>query len=117
MMKKSIKTWLRVAGVGLMVGSGVLLSAGCVAYAPGPGGYYDYYYYPDWDVYFYPAGGIYYWNESGHWYHGRHVPPAYHFHEAPHEDLHLQTRQPWMEHPAPHPAPAHGGGPDHNHNP
>ena len=62
--------WMRGAGAGLLAG-GTLLAGGCVAYGPGPDGYYDYDYYPGYDVYFYPQAGIYYWNEGGHWHHDR----------------------------------------------
>jgi hypothetical protein len=110
MMRKSIMTWLQKAGAGLLVGSAVLLSAGCagVVYTePAAGVYYNYDYYPDVGVYYYPADRVYYWNEGGHWHSGGHLPPKYVVHGR-HEQVHAHSRQPWTEHQSEHGQPDHG---------
>jgi hypothetical protein len=100
---------------GFLLGSAMLFSTGCVAYAPGPDGYYDYDYYPDVDVYYYSVGGIYYWNRDGRWFHGRHLPPHFVLHDENRQHLQLHTRQPWTEHHAEHGQPEYGGhGNDHH---
>ena len=87
--------WLQFACAGFVL-SAMLLSAGCVAYGPGPGGYYDYDYYPDVGVYYYPAGGIYYWNRGGVWHHGGHLPHDYALHPEMRQQVHSHSRQPWQ---------------------
>ena len=100
-MKNNVKRKLQATCVGLLIGAGVLLSAGCVGvgYAGGSTGYYDYDYYPDRDIYFYPQGGIYYWNDGGHWRSGRRLPGRYELREERREHLQLRSRRPWTEHP------------------
>lgn len=100
---------LQIACMGLLLSS-MVLSTGCVAYGPGPDGYYTYDYYPDVDVYYYPVGGYYYWNNGGAWHHGRSLPATYALHPEARQSLQLHTRQPWTEHHAPT-----GGGGDWHH--
>ncbi|HEY1663063.1 MAG TPA: hypothetical protein VGI03_11650 [Verrucomicrobiae bacterium] len=87
---------LQIACAGLLL-IAMLSSAGCVAYGPGPDGYYDYDYYPDVDVYYYPVGGYYYWNEGGAWHHGRDLPSHYTVHAESRQSFQGHTRQPWTE--------------------
>jgi hypothetical protein len=112
-MKKRI-AMVRNICAELFLGSAMLFFTGCVTYAPGPDGYYDYDYYPERDVYFYSAGGIYYWNDGGHWRHGRHLPPQFALHQENREHLQLHTRQPWTEHSTKHVQPPHVGGVEHH---
>ena len=102
-MKANIKTWVRGAAAGLLLGGMTLITAGCAgtvsAYTPGPyGGGYAYDYYPDYNLYYYPAGGVYTWYDHGHWRSDRHLPPRYTIGHARHERRHYNTREPWREH-------------------
>ncbi len=83
------------------LGVGVLLSTGCVAYGPGPDGYYDYDYYPDANFYYYPVGGYYYWYDGAHWQRGRHLPSGYAIHSEQRQQVRLHTTRPWTENRAP----------------
>lgn len=111
-MRKNMAKWLRSVSAGLLFGSGIILFTGCtgVAYTAGPGGYYDYDYYPGWNIYYYPQGHVYYWNDGRYWRSGRRLPPRYNLHHSHWEHLHLHSRQPWTEHPSGHNNFQHGNG-------
>jgi hypothetical protein len=108
-----MKKILKVAG-SMLVGV-ALLGSGCVAYGPGPDGYYSYDYYPDADVYFYPVGGYYYWNNGGHWYHGKNLPAQYTINVQSRQSLQLHTSRPWTEYHAPSGAVHSSGGGGNGH--
>jgi len=95
--------WLLGIGAVLLLAGGLILTSGCVGVGyEGGVAYYDYDYYPDWDIYYYPRGHAWYWSEGGSWHSGRALPRHYVVEGHAHESLHLQTRQPWSEHPAGH---------------
>jgi hypothetical protein len=85
---------------GLLLGSGLVVSTGCVApyYGGGRVAHYDYDYYPDADVYFYPHGKTYFWNEQGNWRSGGRLPEHYDLRNHQSQHLRLHSQQPWTEH-------------------
>lgn len=100
-MKTELKKRLQKAVAGTMAAAGLALLAGCAADVyPAPGGevaYYDYDYYPDVNVYFYPHDRVYYWNDHDHWRSGRYLPNRYHLDAGHRQQLHLHSRQPWVD--------------------
>ncbi len=95
--------WFRAASAGALLGSALLLGGGCVihehpAYEAAPGGYYDYYYYPQANVYYDPSGGNYYWNREGRWEPGRRLPEHYRLEGSHYEQYRSRSREPWAEH-------------------
>jgi len=81
--------------------AGIFLMAGCRSGSYATGALYNVDYYPDYDVYYYPQAGLYYWQEEGNWHSGGDLPPRIDLHEHQHEELHLRTRTPWLEHRGP----------------
>ena len=98
-MKTRMVKGLQYVCAGVLLGSGLLFSTGCVGVATPSGGvvYYDYDYYPDWDVYYYPAGHVYYWHRGGFWHHGPDLPGWYHGAPAHIEHFRGHTTRPWNE--------------------
>jgi hypothetical protein len=94
---------LKAAMAGVVV-TAAALTSGCVVretvapVAPGPGAYYDYYYYPDCEVYFYPVTGTYWWIDGGVWISGPRPPAQFVLREDARVTVRLNSERPWTEH-------------------